>query len=146
MIVLKPKAPTSMTPAIRWIVIRSLLCEESLAQGKSLLSREIAVLKNLERNGYNNAEFWLNLNLGFKLKSILWLQNSGRVHLNQKWGMFLLDQKQKKELDEIKKANNLKAMERIKNLSKSPETKDQPQPSNTKLNVLDWIDCEEKEF
>lgn len=146
MMTIKSKTPTLMTPAIRWIVVRSLLSEEALAQGKAFLSREIAVLKNLEKNGYDNPEFWLNLNLGFKLRSILWLQNSGRVHLNQKWGMFLLEKKQKKELDEIKKANNLRVMERMAGLSRLQQPEEPSVVSKNKINVLDWIDSKEKEF
>lgn len=143
---IKASFPTTMTPAIRWKVVKNLLSEESLAKGKSLMAREIVVLKNLEGQGYNSPEFWLNLNLGFKLRSILWLQNSGRVELNKLWGMFLLEQKQKKELDEKKKADNLSAIKQISSLSGIPKARERVALPKKKESILDMIDYEEKEL
>jgi predicted outer membrane protein len=102
---------------------------------------EIRFLKMLEKIGYDDPDFWLNLNLGFQLNSIVWLKNGGKTELKKAWGMYQLVKKQNKDLDEKKKEEIIAKMESIKNLAK-PAAIESEAKSEKKQTLLEWLDVD----
>jgi len=134
--------PKKITHKIRWIVVQRLLKEETLSEGKDRLSTEIRLFKMLENMGYDDADFWLTINLGFKVRSIGWLKNSGQEQLKQAWGRYLIFKKEKEELDKKNKERIIAKMREVTSFQRSVVRQD-VKKTTKKLTLIDLLDEKE---
>jgi hypothetical protein len=134
--------PKPITHKIRWIVVQRLLRPETLAEGKDRLSTEIRLFKILEKMGYDDPDFWLTINLGFKIRSIGWLKNDGQEQLKQAWGSYQVFKKQKEELDKKNKERIISKMQEV-NLAQKNIIRPNVKKTIKKLTLIDLLDEKE---
>lgn len=134
--------PKPITHKIRWIVVQRLLKPETLAEGKDRLSTEIRLFKILEKMGYDDPDFWLTINLGFKIRSIGWLKNDGQEQLKQAWGSYQVFKKQKEELDKKNKERIIGKMQEV-NLAQKNIIRPNVKKTIKKLTLIDLLDEKE---
>lgn len=134
--------PKPITHKIRWIVVQRLLKPETLAEGKDRLSTEIRLFKILEKMGYDDPDFWLTINLGFKIRSIGWLKNDGQEQLKQAWGSYQVFKKQKEELDKKNRERIIGKMQEV-NLAQKNIIRPNVKKTIKKLTLIDLLDEKE---
>ena len=123
---------------VRVKIVEKLVYPEMLSSAKTIWGRELKILKTLTAGKYEDAEFWLNLGLGFKLRSLAWFNlPDGKAALERAWKLHQMVLAQAQPAGSSHSGLDTESNSRIVESS----TTESP-PRSRKQSVLEWADSE----